>query len=194
MADYSHVADLEADGGGSPAPTVLGMVHTLHAKGGAHHEYLRILSPPPPSLYLCCVAGQPLKKKSKKGDLIDPSDSQVSTASASTVGSSKSYMTDKTDWFGFFPPDQERADQQGGRYSKEALKKEFGDVVCLPCVVSRQGPPKCFKWCPCPDAVGHSASSSGSASAHEDGLIRRSRARWAEIKKQKREGDFAWAV
>lgn len=104
--------------------------------------------------------------------------------------SSSGKMNDKPEWFGFFPPEKERTDSKSGRYSKEALRNQFGDVVCLPCVVSRQGPPQCFKWCPCPNAQGHEAD----GEAHNTQLIQKCRKEWAKIKAEEREKDFRWTA
>ena len=131
----------------------------------------------------------PPKKKLKK----KPAKSASSTLSAMTVEkvlseNNSSKFSDNPEWFGFFAPGEEKPGMKTGRFSREKLKQQFGDVLCLPCVVARSGPPWCFKWCPCPNTPGHTAD----GAAHDSTAMGKARSQWNALKLAGREKDFWW--
>jgi hypothetical protein len=144
-----------------------------------------------PPLLTCTYLGTETHKKGKSKSKKKKAESlNSSNASIASVLSKAASMTDKPDWFGFFAPDKERADLKGGRYSKEQLSKQFGNVLCLPCIVARADPPNCFKWCPVPNTPGHGAN----GESHDLSKLKIARQQWLAIKQEGREKDFVWTI
>ena len=129
--------------------------------------------------------------KASPGQARSTSSLQSRSSTVDTVLSEAGDQTrfsDTPDWFGFFGKGKEKPGMKTGKFSRELLKQQFGDVLCLPCVVAKSNPPWCFKWCPCPNTPNHTAD----GAAHNPLTIGKARSEWAKIKESGREKDFWW--
>ena len=124
-------------------------------------------------------------QKSSKSQKTAQKAESVAIARALAQADPEKKMTDTAEWFGFFGPDKDHGGTKG-RYSKEALCKEFGDVLCLPPIVARKTVPQCFRFCLTPNAPGHGPF----GQAHNVVAINAAKEKWAKFVADGTDKDF----